>query len=365
MNKDFEERLILSAQEFREVVNELVESAKSRLHIEFYIFSPGQWAEGLIRAILKKATEQLKISIAIDAVGSPLFKSKFLKRLKQKNIFVRIYNPLDRYLRKLSRGQYSLFRVLQLFNRRNHRKLILIDGTTAIIGSFNIDDRHLQEIHGKDAWRDIAVCIQRPEVAFIDAATRALMTRQSFPWWQFKSQSVLLNQGTGSGMVLRRNIRKRLETADRRIWIQNPYFAPIRPIFDILVKKARAGVDVRIIVPHKNDIFFMKWISYYYFRKLMHEGIQVYEYLPTFSHQKILQVDDRAFIGSINFNHRSFLYDLEIEVEILKTENKQLLEKRFLEEQENSRLLELPHLDELTLWERLLSRLFLLIRYWC
>jgi cardiolipin synthase len=95
----------------------------------------------------------------------------------------------------------------------------------------------------------------------------------------------------------------------------------------------------------------------------MKAGIQVFEYLPSFSHQKILQVDDRAFIGSINFNHRSFLHDREIEVEIFDLKNRALLETRFLEELQESRKLELPHLSELSFFERIMSRVFLLMRY--
>jgi cardiolipin synthase len=360
-----QESLSLTGESFFEGILARLESAKSSVQIESYIFSPGTLADRICAALSQLAQRGVRVELMIDQVGSPDFERHYSKDLRAAGVKCRYFNKVGVSLYRVLRGRLPFSKLFVVMNRRNHRKAFLIDGVELWLGSFNVSDNHLVEVSGKDTWRDIGVQVIDPDVETVSLAMRALYYRRVFPWWKFKLNKIIFNQGPGSGLVLRQIQKRRLQSAQKRIWIQNPYFAPIRLVFDLLIQKARQGVDVRIIVPKKNDIFFMKWISYYYFKKLIQSGIQVYEYVPTFSHQKIIQVDDQAFVGSINYNHRSFLFDHEIEVRIDEPENKRILEGRFLEELRDSNRLELRDIEVISPWERLLSRLFLLIRYWC
>jgi len=360
-----QENLLLTGEAFFESILARLKNAKTSVQIETYIFSPGQLADRLCDALSQLAKRGVRVELMIDQVGSPEFAKRYGRELRDAGVKCRYFNKIGVSLSRVLQGKLPFSKLFVVMNRRNHRKIFLIDGTELWIGSFNVSDTHLLEVNGKDTWRDTGVYLVHPEVNVVSQAMRALYRRRVFSWWKFKLKKIIFNQGPGSGIALRQVQKKRLQMAQQRIWIQNPYFAPIRPIFDLLIKKARQGVDVRIIVPQKNDVFFMKWISYYYFRKLIRSGIQVFEYLPTFSHQKIIQVDGQAFVGSINYNHRSFLFDHEIEVRIDEPQNQKILEDRFLEELQNSRKLQLRDIEALSPIERLLSRLFLLIRYWC
>jgi len=360
-----QENLLLTGESFFESILARLKTASTSVQIESYIFSPGILADRICDALCLLAERGVPVEVMIDQVGSPDFENNYGERLRAKGVKCRYFNRIGVSLYRVLRGRLPFSKLFAVMNRRNHRKVFLIDGNELWLGGFNVSDNHLVAVSGKDTWRDTGIHLVDPEVATVSRAMNALYHRKVYSWWKHRTKKIIFNQGPGSSLVLRQTQKKRLQEAQTRIWIQNPYFAPIRPVLDLLIKKANQGVDVRIIVPQKNDIFFMKWISYYYFKKLIQSGIQVFEYLPTFSHQKIIQVDDQAFVGSINYNHRSFLFDHEIEVRVDNTENKKILENRFLEELKNSRVLKLRDIEALSPLERLMSRLFLLIRYWC
>lgn len=358
------ERVYTDGHGYFEELMQHIAAARSSIDLEYYIFEPGALGQRMVIALCQAAARGVRVRMHIDAIGSPEFKSEFGQELKMAGVKVRVFNQLTSQLWRALTGKVSLARGLSILNRRNHRKICIIDRQQLWVGSFNVSDKHLEEIYGSDAWRDAGACVEGPDVQYVWEAFDCLYRFRPFMWWRWKPQLVLLNQGSSQRARLRRVQKKRLLQAKERIWIQNPYFVPIRSIYRILLRRAREGLDVRIIVPRKNDIFFMRLVSYSYFKEMIESGIKIYEFLPAFSHQKLLHVDEAAYMGSINFNHRSFLHDLEIEVQLTSAESKQSLHALFLEEMEQSRLLTLEALRKDSLWHKLLSRLFLLIRYW-
>jgi cardiolipin synthase len=75
-----------------------------------------------------------------------------------------------------------------------------------------------------------------------------------------------------------------------------------------------SGVDVLILLPNKNDIFFMKWVNRAFYKILLKAGVRVFEYLPSILHSKVVLIDDWVILGSSNRNHRSLIHDLEVDL---------------------------------------------------
>ena len=129
---------------------------------------------------------------------------------------------------------------------------------------------------------------------------------------------------------------RRLRRAHERIWIPTPYFVPLGRVSRRLIRAARSGIDVRVMVPAQSDVWVVPWISYSYLWLLDSNGVKVFEYQPKFLHQKLYLMDQWICLGSTNLNNRSFLHDLEIDVVITEPQNKITLESQFTEDQKQS-----------------------------
>jgi cardiolipin synthase len=129
-----------------------------------------------------------------------------------------------------------------------------------------------------------------------------------------------------------RDFISRVQSAQNRIWITNAYLAPSTPLLRALAKAAQRGVDVKILVPRKSDVFFMPWVTAAHYPKLLKSGIQVFEYIPSFLHAKVALIDDWAIVGSSNLNRRSLIHDHEVDVVVSKPSSIQNLEERFMKD---------------------------------
>jgi cardiolipin synthase len=160
-------------------------------------------------------------------------------------------------------------------------------------------------------------------------------------------------------------LKRRIRNAQSRIWIQNPYFLPERGLMRALYRQAKRGIDVRVMIPEKNDQEVIRWMNYGILVKLLKSGASVWQFHPAFAHKKILLVDDQISVGSTNLNHRSFLHDLEVEVMLSHDDSHRAVENSFLEDQTHSSPLLLTDLERKPLWFRTLSRILFFFRYWC
>src|SRR5690606_31385704 len=132
----------------------------------------------------------------------------------------------------------------------------------------------------------------------------------------------------------------------------------------LLLKKKRQGVDVRIIVPKRNDVWITKWISYSYLFQLARKGVQVFEYEPRFLHSKIFTIDHWVIVGSSNLNHRSFLHDLELDVVLTHPQNKDEVVQQMISDMNESVPLNKDIWSAFPWWKRLLSRMLSVFSYW-
>ncbi len=364
-----EETLFTSGDKFFDELVKSIRRARSSIELECYIVVKGVLGDRIIGELIEAARRGVQVRLLIDGWGSPNFMWDYWPQLKAAGIKVRFYRVFPFILRKLPGDPNSFFKRLLLrwrqMNHGNHRKFCLIDNEELYVGSFNISDVHLQELTGEDAWKDIGIRVRGGDLKYARRAfQRAYRGWTAFNLPARSPRLLLLNDSYLHKRSTRNQIIQQLKKAQRRIWLATPYFVPIGTVLRLLVKQAKAGLDVRLIIPQKNDIFFMHWISLPLLKDLANHGAKIFIYQPRFAHQKIFIADDWMCIGSSNLNHRSFLHDLEMDVVITNDETKAQLEATYLEDQKASEPFDRSEWANLPIWQRWVGSFFILLKYW-
>ena len=209
-------------------------------------------------------------------------------------------------------------------NYRNHRKLCVIDGTTAFIGGMNIARRYVQGRRNRP-WRDTHLRIRGGAVYAVQRAflldwyfvDRTLIThRKYYPPITTAQNNCLAQVVTSSPIALWPDIMQGyvriLLEARHYVYIETPYFLPTEPILFAMRTAAIAGVDIKLMVPRKSDAKLVEWASTSYLREALEAGITICLYEDGFNHSKLLVCDDMlCTCGSTNVDFRSFENNFE------------------------------------------------------
>ncbi len=299
-------------QKFRTLLRD-IENATDSINMMYFIIKNDPVGRRLIDALTKKAREGVEVRLLMDAMGSRQINDKVLKEF------------LD------AGGKRAYFfppklKVINIrFNYRNHRKLVVIDGEVGYIGGFNIAREYLGMKKKFGFWRDTHLRVMGSCVQEINA--RFLLD------WRFASkEEVVLSEAyysdvieagnTGMQIVsggpdtdrvpVKRAYMKMITSAQKRIYLQTPYFVPDASILESLKMAAQSGVDVRIMIPCMPDHIFVYWATYSYVGELIKSGGKAYIYDKGFLHAKTLVADGEvASVGSANFDRRSFSLNFE------------------------------------------------------
>jgi cardiolipin synthase len=298
----------------------LIEEARDHIHAQFFILDVDPIGKRFIHALAARAKAGIRVRLLLDAVGSWRALRRLVRPLKKAGGEVAEFLPALPLHRKWSA------------HLRNHRKLLLTDGTSAFCGGMNIGKKYMGPKQEKYQWRDIGVEIHGPavrdlQVIFLDDwafATEEVRPRghlfPSFPPPPETSAQAGTLQVVASGpdRTLRpiyQGVFTAFASARRRIWIATPYFVPDDAIGTSLENAALRGIDVRLIVPEKSDLRMVWLAGRSYFDELMLAGVKIYLYRPTNIHSKVLIIDDDVgVVGSSNVDIRSFFLNFELGV---------------------------------------------------
>ncbi|MFN7905295.1 MAG: phospholipase D-like domain-containing protein [Pseudobdellovibrionaceae bacterium] len=339
MKKITTEKLFFSGDLFYSDILFQISQAQTQILFEFYIFSADEIG-GQFEAALKTAAERgVEIFMIVDGLGSMDWVSQRLSILDHPLIHIKVFHPVS--TRRFYNGVLfyrlgSFFKKMELFfsmlNRRDHRKVVVIDQQHAWLGSYNIDRCHSETLSGSKAWIDIAVKVTGPRANQV-AQTFFLIWNQSN---QFKVSFLRNFLKFSTQQNLASSLKEKISNANHKIWITSPYIAPTKNLMNALLNAARRGVDVRIFLSQGSDVFFMPWVAKAHYRRFLNAGIRIFEVQNQFIHAKCVLFDENATVGSSNLNARSLIQDLEIDIEIVDDNNKQLLQAKFEQFQNQS-----------------------------
>jgi cardiolipin synthase len=316
--------------------------AKDHIHLEYYIIEDGELASELLNILVEKAKSGVEVRVIYDDVGSWKLSKKYVETLEEAGVKVQAFLPV-RFPILTSRVNY-----------RNHRKIIVIDGTTAFVGGLNFADRYLYGVPEIGVWRDTHLKIN-------GEAASSLQIVFLIDWY-FVRQEVLLNdkylpnkkvkekcllQITASGAdsdwaSIMQAYFSAITSAKRNVYISSPYFMPNGSILMALKTSAMSGVDVRILIPFKSDSFMTYWGTLSYIGELLEAGVRIFFYKAGFNHSKIMMVDGiMATVGTANMDVRSFEQNFEVNALIYDEKITLKLRERFLEDLKHSEEIEL------------------------
>lgn len=307
---------LIDGDEFYPRLFDEIRKAKNHIHMQSFIIDNGKTGRELLDLLSAKAAEGVLVRLMFDRFGSTraFLTGFFRKYAKMNNFMVKGWTQAD-----------PLKKQFQI-NLRNHRKIAIMDGRKAFTGGINIQAGNLTE-GDTMAIRDYQFEIDGPIVqelqySFIrdwyfmaEEDPENLLNETLFPHVPMAGSSAirLVNSGPSSEMEAIADVFfMAISAAQKQIILTTPYFVPPNDIIRALRTASMRGVDIRLIVPEKNNHFYAGLASHALYEDLLSCGVRIYERRLPFMHAKSFIVDDElAIVGSANFDARSFKLNYE------------------------------------------------------
>jgi phosphatidylserine/phosphatidylglycerophosphate/cardiolipin synthase-like enzyme len=325
-----------------------IDSAQRYILLEMYLIESGTVAERFIDAMLDAANRGVRIYLLFDDFGALGLKQQDRQHLRHRNIDTVYYNPLSSYS-----TLYNLYKILwhHVYRGlyRDHRKLLLVDGEVAFTGGTGVVDEFDPPDHPEERWRETMVEIHGPvledwQTLFLEAWNRH--TRDSLKLPRVETEATG-NDQQGRVTVnevyrwrgMRRSLTRHIKRAEHRVWFATAYFVPSWNLRRALKHAARKGVDVRMLLPGPiTDHPGARHAGRRYYRRLLNNGVRIFEYQPRFLHAKTVLCDDWVAIGSSNYDRWNLQWNLEASQEIrdqgLAIRVQQIFEQDFVHSRE-------------------------------
>ena len=304
-----------NGDEFVPALLDAVGQSRRTINIAVYIWAEGEFSDTLIAALEKKQREGVSVRILLDGLGSIKVPDEDFAALVAAG-------------GKVEKFRTPKFGKLTRFHRRNHRRSIVIDGDVGFTGGMAVSDVWLGHAQDKDHWRDIMFKVTGPmarslQSAFVDlwvsSSGELLIDPRNYPvpapavvegverFVHLASSPADDDQSVAYFYLLP------ILAARESVYFAAPYYIPDTHLQEALVTKARAGVDVRLLLPGPHtDNWIVRASAQARYQELLEAGVKVYEYQPTFMHAKYGVIDRKwSIVGSPNLNSRSRQLDEE------------------------------------------------------
>ena len=332
------------------------DAATTNIHVEMYIFRLDLAGKQLIHHLSLAAQRGLKVRVLIDGYGSAAEDEAIARMLHDAGAHCRVYRPEPK------RFTLKSFDFMRL--RRLHRKIVVVDATVGFVGGINIEDDYSTadpDVRTTDPRFDYAVRVVGPIVSDLVEALDLLWLRtrhwrqtplrnlrsrlRYFKRHRASSHIVSTSSSLSSSVfpsatsppvfspttanmraafILRDNLRYRrtieraylfyIASAKTEIFIANAYFLPGGQLRGALIDAAKRGVKVRLLLQGKIEYQMQYHATRWIYDLFLREGIEIYEYLPSFLHAKVAVIDDVSIVGSSNLDPFSLLLAREANV---------------------------------------------------
>jgi cardiolipin synthase A/B len=304
-----------NGDEFVPALLKSLSEAKRTINFSVYIWSSGTLSGQVLRVLEQKQGEGVAVRVLLDGLGSLRVPDEDFERLVANG-------------GKVQKFRTPKFGKLTRFHRRNHRRAIVIDGDVGFTGGMAISDVWLGHAQDEEHWRDVMFKVTGPmarslQTAFVDmwvsSSGELLIDSENYPvpapaiapgverFIHLATSPADDDQSMAYFYILP------MLAAKKSIYIATPYYIPDSALQKVLVARARAGIDVRLLLPGAHtDNWITRASAQARYQELLEAGATIYEYQPTFMHAKYVIVDGAwSIIGSPNLNSRSRELDEE------------------------------------------------------
>lgn len=345
-----------------------IADAQHEVLLEMYWFDSDATGQRFADALVACAQRGVDVCVVYDAVGSIGADAAMFDRMRAAGCDVREWNPVAPW-----RARFQVATI----NRRDHRKVLVVDNRIAITGGINIADLWAPVESGGDGWRDDAVLLEgnvaaRLRDSFLDIwgrleGRRPRLDTSALPAAPGTSDGVrvqvLANRARGDRRSIRRVYLEQIRKASKSIYICNSYFLPDRAIRKALMTAAQRGVDVRIILAGRSDVVAVYSATRRMYALLMSAGVRIFEWTKSVFHSKTAVVDGSwSTIGSYNLDTVSWRLNLELNVAISDRELGERMNERFFRDAAEAVAIDARAFSFRPMVERLLEWFFHLFR---
>lgn len=320
-----------------DAVFDAIRNAKDHIHIEFFIFADDKISNQLRELLILKAKEGVRVRMIYDYWGSFDLSKRYLKSLRDAGVYVQSFLPFR------FRFRFSSSKI----NYRNHRKLVIIDGTIGFTGGLNVADRYIYgDTLGR--WRDTFISIEGSAVHGLQllfmvdwyfVERKMLDNPRYFPAPQkFDDNLVqIVSSGPDSDWeAIMQGIASAIMSATKYVYIHSPYYMPTDVLSTCIEMAALSGVDIRLMIPIKSDSKFSYASTSSYLGHALEAGVRIFRYHKGFLHSKAIVIDDFiSIVGSCNIDERSFTQNFEANAFIYEKKTALKLKKLFMSDIEN------------------------------
>ena len=312
-----------------------IHAARHYLLLEYYIFEDVSCnGEHLSDVLVSKARSGVQVDVIYDGIGSISTSSAFLDRLRAAGVQLVEFNPPNPLK---SGGHFSI-------NSRDHRKMLIADGSVVMVGGVNLSTTYESAPGGSqtpakgagqpnpDVWHDTDLRIAGPVVHELEKLFTAHWREQGGPPLQIPDDKVGVPAGNEVVRIVGSTPRHRtpryyvtlltaMSNAESSIWVTAAYFVPTHQEMRTLIRAARGGVDVRLLVPSHSDSHAALEAQHSHYSALLKAGVKIYERNEGILHSKTVVVDGVwSIVGSSNFDQRSILFNDEVDAVVLGTD---------------------------------------------
>lgn len=287
-----------------------IRQAVSSIHMMFFIMKNDQVCHDMFHLLKEKAQAGVSVYLLLDWAGSRQVKKPSIQTMEKAGVHVHFLNKP---------GFPFLFFKLQ---KRNHRKITVIDGKIGYVGGFNIAEEYLGKKAKFGNWEDYHLRMTGEGTADLQTLFLSDLKRNTGKTPESPEVYPPLPEGNIShrtyasdGFSLESHYETCILKAEKNIVIGTPYYVPSKRLQAALIAACRKGVKVTLIVPMKSDHPLVRETAFTYYPELLKAGCLIYRYYQGFYHVKAFIIDDRiSIIGTPNFDKRSLFLNEEVNV---------------------------------------------------
>ena len=296
---------------FEELLRQL-ETAEKYIFVEYFIIDEGLFWGRVLEVLARKAAAGVDVRVMYD--GTCEFSTlprDYPRRLEALGIQCKVFSPVQPF-------------VSTHYNYRDHRKILVIDGRVGFTGGVNLADEYINHVEKYGRWKDAAVMLEGEGVRTMTALFLQMWNIQREPEFaQFLPRPLPQTQANGFvipygdcpldgervGEMVYIDL---LNRARRSVHIITPYLILDGELETALRFAAERGVDVHLILPGKPDKVFAYALAKTHYLPLLSSGVKISEWLPGFTHAKVMIMDGQeAVVGTINLDYRSLYHHFE------------------------------------------------------
>jgi len=352
-----------------------IDTATRSVNVETYIFSDDSLGRDFASLLMNKARAGVRVRVIFDAIGSITSSDALFDEMRGAGVLVKEFNPLS--FHNVAFWKY---------NKRDHRKLLIVDGKVAFTGGLNISGTYASTSSSRpgpqrgisEGWRDTDAQIEGPAVRLFQMiffeTWSTLEGGDSEPDIDYPP---LENVGTDIvAAVASTGVKERKEPiyssylaaiqhATKQAWITQAYFSPPPELQDALIKAVKRGVDVRILLPSFTDSSIVFYAARGGYEHLLKHGVRLYEVTDALLHAKTAVIDGSVtIIGSANFDYRSFLHNNEVTAVVISQPLSTRMQEIFLHDLQQSTEIDLSRWKKRSIGEKLKEVASRLLNYW-